>query len=381
MIERGTATGIVLTLRADSAAYCRAVRAASRAGCPVLWPGRRWGELLGRAAGESRWDEPATRAPAGASTRQNCERLMLKATAILAGLGFALLQSVASAAACGQQSSANDAAFKMLQRQLSALRSIERARGCQSGDRGGFFNACREVAMKINEVQQQLGASTQTHCRGARVRDTARVATGRSVQRAPQPRAVVKQASVRSVAVAPKKRRGAKNPLQFCVRLSDGYYFPTPNSQYGQKGGAETALAQCRMICETEDMAVYVLNDRRDESADMVSVSTGQSYADLPAAYDYHGGGAFRRCNWNGYVAKVRAHLIRRHQSQLLAKLDIPLPDSRPSQASDAIGAPVFSDYQPMPERILRSVGPSFMPDASTERLGRLPVSDDETGF
>ncbi len=306
---------------------------------------------------------------------------MLKATVILAGLGLVLLQSAVSAAACGQENSANDAAFKMLQRQLSALRSIERARGCQSGDRSGFFNACREVAMKISEVQQQLGATTQTHCGSARVRDSGRVATVRSVQRAAQPRTAVKQASVRPAALAPKKRRGPKNALQFCVRLSDGYYFPTPNSQYGQKGGTETALAQCRMICETEAMAVYVLNDHRDESADMVSVTTGQSYADLPAAYDYHGGGEFQRCNWNGYVAKIRAQLIMRHQSKLLAKLDIPLPDSRPAQASDAIGAPVFSDYQPMPERILRTVGPSFMPDESTERLGRQPVSDDETGF
>ncbi|NNV23890.1 DUF2865 domain-containing protein (plasmid) [Ochrobactrum pseudogrignonense] len=34
---------------------------------------------------------------------------------------------------------------------------------------------------------------------------------------------------------SPEKVRGPKNALQYCVRLSDGYYFPTPNSQYKQK--------------------------------------------------------------------------------------------------------------------------------------------------
>ncbi|MEJ5088237.1 hypothetical protein [Brucella pseudogrignonensis] len=79
---------------------------------------------------------------------------MLKTIAFLAGLLLVLLPPLARAQTCGGESAANDAASKMLQRQLSALRSIERARGCQTGDRSGFFNACREVAIKINEVQQ-----------------------------------------------------------------------------------------------------------------------------------------------------------------------------------------------------------------------------------
>lgn len=306
---------------------------------------------------------------------------MLKITIFLAALLLVLLQPVVSAEACGRENAANDAASKMLQRQLSALRSIERARGCQSADRGGFFNACREVAIKINEVRQQLGSTTTAACTLTQARDAGRIQSQRGSQRAPQPATAVKKASVRPTDGASRKRRAPKNALQFCVRLSDGYYFPTPNSQYGQKGGADTALAQCRMICETEQMAVYVLNDHNDESADMVSIATGQSYADLPVAYNYHGGGPFQRCNYNGYVAKVRAHLITRQQSKLLAKLDIPLPDKRPDQASDASAAGVYSDYKPMPERVLRSVGPSFIPDASGDRIGRFPISDDGTRF
>ncbi|CAN7554365.1 DUF2865 domain-containing protein [Brucella pseudogrignonensis] len=306
---------------------------------------------------------------------------MLKIIAFLAGLLLVLLPPLARAQTCGGESAANDAASKMLQRQLSALRSIERARGCQTRDRSGFFNACREVAIKINEVQQQLGSTTKTSCTHVRTREVGRVKSLRASERAPQQAVAVRRASVRSADVMPRKRRAPKNALQFCVRLSDGYYFPTPNSQYGQKGGADTALAQCRMICETEDMAVYVLKDHNDESADMVSVAKGQSYADLPVAYNYHGGEAFQRCNRNGYVARMRDHLLLRQQSKLLAKLDIPLPDKRPDLNSAATDARIYSDYKPMPDRALRSVGPSFMPDTSSDRIGRFPVSDEETGF
>ncbi|KAA9368300.1 DUF2865 domain-containing protein [Ochrobactrum quorumnocens] len=315
------------------------------------------------------------------SVGQNYEGSMLKIIAVLSGFLLVLLPPVARAQACGGARATDDAASKMLQRQLSALRSIERARGCQSGDRSGFFNACREVALKINAVQQQLGSTTKTNCTRPRAREAGHVKPQRGPERAPQAATAVKQALVRSSELAPRKRRAPKNALHYCVRLSDGYYFPTPNSQYGQKGGADTALAQCRMICETEDIAVYVLNDHNDESADMVSVATGQSYADLPVAYNYHGGAAFQRCNWNGYVAKVRAHLLLRQQSKQLAKRDIPLPDKRPEINSAATDTRVYSDDKPMPTRVPRSVGPSFIPDASGDRIGRFPVSHEETGL
>ena len=59
----------------------------------------------------------------------------------------------AIAASCGFEISSQSPALKMLRRQLSALRSIQRGRGCKLDDTsGGFFKACRDVEMKINEV-------------------------------------------------------------------------------------------------------------------------------------------------------------------------------------------------------------------------------------
>ncbi|NKX17201.1 DUF2865 domain-containing protein [Ochrobactrum pseudogrignonense] len=84
------------------------------------------------------------------------------------------------------------------------------------------------MAIKINEVQQQLGSTTKTSCTHVRTREVGRVKSLRAAERAPQQAVAVRRASVRSADVMPRKRRAPKNALQFCVRLSDGYYFPTP---------------------------------------------------------------------------------------------------------------------------------------------------------
>ncbi|KAB0565872.1 MULTISPECIES: hypothetical protein [Brucella/Ochrobactrum group] len=80
--------------------------------------------------------------------------MMTKLTAISLVVVAAAFPDTAMAASCGSGISGQSPAVKMLQRQLSALRSIQRGRGCKPGDTGGgLFNACREVGMKINEVQ------------------------------------------------------------------------------------------------------------------------------------------------------------------------------------------------------------------------------------
>lgn len=52
-------------------------------------------------------------------------------------------------------------------------------------------------------------------------------------------------------------------------------------------------------------MALFVLNDQNDETSDMVSLENGRSYAGLPTAYNYHGEGDFKRCNWAGYIERI----------------------------------------------------------------------------
>lgn len=248
----------------------------------------------------------------------------MKLTVFLCWLIIMLLPTAAQASACQTSSTSNNAITKVLQRQISALRAIERARGCIPGrSAGGFFNACREVALRINEVKQQMqaGSGLSTACT---------IERSVALSRTQKPKVPTSSGSKSAERAQQRVKEGdfspaPQNALQFCVRLSDGYYFPTPNSQYSQKGGIEAALNQCRIICETPDMAVYILTDQNAETSDMVSALTNRSYADLPTAYNYHGEGEFKRCNWNGYVAKIREVVFARrtgrfeaHKAQIL---------------------------------------------------------------
>lgn len=295
---------------------------------------------------------------------------MIKPIVFLLLILIVSLPTPVVAASCGSGTSANNAAVKMLQRQLSALRAIARGRGCKDGDiGGGLFNACRDVALKISEVQQQLSASAASDrsCRGERTTNVSRAKPSKITPVS----APASQATTRQQDDTPKKVRGPRNALQFCVRLSDGYYFPTPNSQFRQKGGTDAALVQCRVICETQAMAVYVL-DQNDETADMVSVETGRSYADLPTAYNYHGEGDFRRCDWNGYVAKVSGFMAAKKQSRSLANVEIPLPEAKPAEDDTAVSQISPSAYRPMPFKEVRIIGPAFISDVENKAFGIL---------
>ncbi len=87
--------------------------------------------------------------------------MITKLTATCVILLATAFPSLASAESCGAGRSAQSPAVKILQRQLSALRSIQRARGCKPGDSGGgLFNPCREVSLKISDIQQELGATS-----------------------------------------------------------------------------------------------------------------------------------------------------------------------------------------------------------------------------
>lgn len=294
---------------------------------------------------------------------------MLKWTVLLTILMLIALTDGVYAASCG--ASAQSTAVKMLTRQLSALRAIERGRGCRPGETGGgFFNACRDVGMQINAVQQEL--------RSASAADRECKAVERTTKRPAATKVSAPTALARSApaADAPKKVRGPKNALQYCVRLSDGYYFPTPNSQFGQKGGTDAALMQCKMICNTDNMAIYI-NDQNEEAAEMVSVQTGQSYADLPTVYDYHGEGDFKRCDWNGYVAKVASLMTTRKQSRRPKEVAVPLPDARSTDDPVDVAEIPAEQYRPAPSTVIRMVGPAFMPDTENTAFGKMRQQQD----
>jgi hypothetical protein len=236
--------------------------------------------------------------------------------AFLLILGISVAPSVAEAACSAAQSGSD----RVAQRQLSALYAIKRNQGCDRGERGGLFSACRDISLRIAEVQSQLASSTraQPEC-AQRSRNRQAVTVTRATRSdvpSNTPRAAVRQAAAQPVREwveeaaprkATRKKRGSASALTYCVRLSDGYLFPAPHSQYKGAADIRETMARCRFICEGADVDVYLLRDHSLETADMVSSSSGEPYEDLPTAYAYHGAESFKKCNWAGYVATVGA--------------------------------------------------------------------------
>lgn len=274
----------------------------------------------------------------------------MRVAAFIAVCILLLLTDFALAANCpGVAGAPVDPAMK---RQLAALQAMYGGRGCTAqNSTGGFFNPCRDLTRQMSDVRQRIARAAPSS------RDCA--PTGQAAQR------VKKPATSTASRDSGQKQAGAPaisgKALTYCVRLSDGYYFPAPNSQFQTKGGTATALAQCRLICETDAMELFVLGDPNRETADMVSVNSSRSYSDLPTAYAYQGGAQFSKCNWAGYIQKEMAYRSTRFQRRALSNASIPVPDSKPDEEQTTVSVAVQAPFQAMNDRAVRPVGPEFM--------------------
>ncbi len=162
-----------------------------------------------------------------------------------------------------------------LQRQIAANRSFEQKHGCAVG--GGF--ACREIAGRISAASGKL----------ANLRGSAPICQSDKAVAAGK----IERGNVRLATRQPKLPARMETR---CVRLSDGYYFPTPNSGFGPAGDLPALTAQCRFICDDPAMDVYRIGADRDADT-MISLTTGAAYADLPNAGDYRTAAASKTCD------------------------------------------------------------------------------------
>ena len=135
-----------------------------------------------------------------------------------------------------------------LRRQLAAIQGLERQRRCTAQSAtGGFFNACADLAKSRTQVQRQIA--------GAAI-------SGRDLSGL--------QARLVALGCAPAARQQKQRPagamigsnsMLFCVRLSDGYFFPAPKSQFVQGDDVKQMVDQCRYICDDAGVDLYTLSD------------------------------------------------------------------------------------------------------------------------
>ena len=241
-----------------------------------------------------------------------------------------------------------------LRRQLAAIQGIERRRGCTAANaQGGFFNACADLARSSSEVQARIARAMNA---------------GSGVM--PQARLAALGCAASQERRAPKKDPPVNvlggNAMVFCVRPSDGYFFPAPKSQFAGRDDVKAMADQCRYICDDPTVELYTLGDPSLETDQMVAFETRKPYTELPAAFKYRENADFKACDVKRYHQRVAELRARTVTPTYLSTASIPLPTAKPQAAvlpldNENLGAAQQASIE-AGHRHVRVVGPAFFP-------------------
>ena len=163
-----------------------------------------------------------------------------------------------------------------------------------------------------------------------------------------------------------------KNTMLFCVRVTDGYFFPAPNSQFVGVDHVENSLDRCRFICGTKDIEVYKLDEVALASEEMSSVESGRSYKDLPTAFEYRDAPHFKGCDFQRYYERVNELRARSVTPDNMDDAIIPLPTARPASWAVASASaeelnsgidPITTSDTFLPRRNVRVILRGYLPD------------------
>ncbi|TIW91826.1 MAG: DUF2865 domain-containing protein [Mesorhizobium sp.] len=251
-----------------------------------------------------------------------------------------------------------------LRRQLAAIQTIERQRQCSAkSSLGGLFNACADLVRSRTDVQRRIAAA------GNSARDTSGL-QARFIALGCTP-----SAKQRPARAAPSTTQSAGatlggNAMLFCVRLSDGYFFPAPKSQFAASGDMKETADQCRYICDDPSVDLYTLSDASLETDQMVALDTRKPYTELPAAFRYRDDANFKACDVKRYYQRVTELRARTVTPVDMSNAIIPLPTVKPdldtvaavvATGTEASGAAQHQSIE-AGKRLVRVVGPAFFP-------------------
>lgn len=198
----------------------------------------------------------------------------------------------------------------------------------------------------------------QTQIRSWRL-DESGVSVGQSARRcasarATQPRRRTSREAARGASYV------SKGTMVYCVRPSDGYFFPTPHSQFGSEKDMATTLDMCQAICADPAMDVYALHDVSLETDSMVSLTTGVPYLELGAAHAFREKADFKGCDMQRYFRALDRARAKAVKPGNLGDTIVPLPTARP----DRIATAETQSPAPRPPTLrVRDVGPVYLPE------------------
>lgn len=261
--------------------------------------------------------------------------------------GVSILLTI-TASAPGAFAACNLGQTGSIDRQIASIQAKASARGCSGGETG-LFSICAEYRKRIAEAQRTRNAIAG-NCERA---TNDRADDAREDEDYPE---------------TPSRRSRYNSSIKagantMCVRISDGYIFPTPNSGFRSSAEKKEDLeAQCRLICGTPDMDVYRVHsvDRADDN--MTSMTTGKRYSELPNAGIYRLAGRIDRCDQSRYYKLAFANSLLRPSLSPMGALPIVSASADVARESSQESA-IISEPVENTRTSVRLVGPRFFPE------------------
>ena len=158
----------------------------------------------------------------------------------------------------------------------------------------------------------------------------------------------------------------------YCVRKTDGYFFPAPNSQFAGTDTYDETLARCQFICDDAKMDVYFLPSASAETDDLVSISDQSAYNALSSAFRYQKAKDFKSCDMQRYYRRMQAIEAAKAKPIREAKAEgrktgstqipsvIVTPRTKPERLAD--GSFPVTNLDGTGERHMRIIGAPFLP-------------------
>jgi hypothetical protein len=158
-----------------------------------------------------------------------------------------------------------------------------------------------------------------------------------------------------------------------CVRTCDGGFFPI--SQGAEPADFRRDARVCSMMCPGTQTELFYNSNMSETSEDMVSATTGKTYAKLKNAFAYRtraaSDGSQCGCNFSAYYREMmrrEAELnLKKNLKKIKAGQSVISADMRAALLSEAGGlTPAPPVMQSLAPQRIRKVGPDFLPDEST---------------
>ncbi|WP_348777108.1 DUF2865 domain-containing protein [Mesorhizobium sp. KR2-14] len=279
-----------------------------------------------------------------------------------------------------------------LARMESNLDALERKRGRVRPGRSQAqiiaaidANGCRQAPQRIEAATENARAIERILSRTRATEQTAAEAGERKVQRVLNPGEGI--------------GRLAGTYRTFCVRTCDGYYFPmSPASSRGQFTRDQK---NCQAACPNAEMQLFYGEADGDTATEMISAQSSMPYSGLPAAFRYRSSATPEGCSCNAprnfeiiagnppqqeaaEVQPAAAIAPTEAEPEFSASIVKPEPPA-PAASVESVASPeamatVAAGDEPAairdldPDRKVRVVGPTFLPDPEEAINLRVPA-------